>query len=215
MDRLMGVDEVVMGELDTMSDHDTKTDNWHLDVTYSPSPPAFAVNRCLVAPPAGGDTMWANLISRSRRCGRRSRERLVGLFTERTPSARCCCACGPRSTARRQPRSVENRHCGCAGRSCAVTRRRAVDSSLFCVDTTTPIAGMHPAESDAILGVLKQHCANPNFTCRWRWTPGDVVVWDERCTSHLAVRDPWAGPRSMRRVLVEGEPAIAGGAPGS
>ena len=70
---------------------------------------------------------------------------------------------------------------------------------------------MHPRESAAILEVLRQHCANPNLTCRWHWHLGDVVVWDERCTSHYAVRDPWAGPRSMGRVLVEGDRSIPGG----
>ena len=80
--------------------------------------------------------------------------------------------------------------------------------TLYCVSTSTPIVGMSADESDAILGVLQRHAANPNFTCRWRWTTGDVVVWDERCTSHFAVRDPWDGPRSMRRVLVEGDVPI-------
>ena len=69
-------------------------------------------------------------------------------------------------------------------------------------------AGMGDMESSAILSVLERHAQNPNFTCRWRWHEGDVVVWDERCTSHFAVRDPWDGPRSMRRVLVEGDAAI-------
>ena len=33
----------------------------------------------------------------------------------------------------------------------------------------------------------------------------DVIVWDERCTAHFAVRDPWPGRRVLHRVLVEGD----------
>jgi alpha-ketoglutarate-dependent taurine dioxygenase len=209
MDRLMGVDEVVIGELDTTNDHDTKTDNWHLDVTYSPSPPAFAVNRCLIAPPAGGDTMWANLHLALEALSAPFRERLVGLTTVHSVGEVLL-----RMRARTYGEAArEIWKANLCDVHQPIVRRHPETGrdALFCVDTTAPIAGMHPLESDAILGVLKQHCANPNFTCRWRWTPGDVVVWDERCTSHFAVRDPWAGPRSMRRVLVEGEPAIPGG----
>jgi taurine dioxygenase len=210
MDRLMGVDRVVIGELDTMSDHDTKTDNWHLDVTYSPRPPSFAVNRCLVAPPAGGDTMWANLHLALETLSAPFRERLVGLTTVHSV--------GEVLLRMRAQVYGEDARAIWKANLCNVEQpiiRRHPETgrdALFCVDTTSPIAGMHPAESAAILGVLKAHCANPNLTCRWRWHVGDVVVWDERCTSHYAVRDPWSGPRSMRRVLVEGDPAIAGGA---
>jgi alpha-ketoglutarate-dependent taurine dioxygenase len=213
MDRLMGVDKVVIGALDTTSDHDTKTDTWHLDVTYSPSPPAFAVNRCLVAPAAGGDTMWANLHLALETLSAPFRERLAGLTTVHSVGEILL-----RERAKVYGDAArEVWSSNLCGVHQPIVRRHpeTARDALFCVDTTSPIAGMHPAESNAILGVLKQHCANPNFTCRWRWTPGDVVVWDERCTSHLAVRDPWAGPRSMRRVLVEGEPAIPGGAAGT
>lgn len=208
MDRLMGVDKVVIGELETTSDHDTKTDTWHLDVTYSPNPPSFAVNRCLVAPPAGGDTMWANLHLALDTLSAPFRERLVGLTTVHSVAEVLL-----RLRAQQYGESArEIWQANLCDVHQPIVRRHPETGrdALFCVDTTSPIAGMHPLESAAILGLLKQHCANPNLTCRWRWRAGDVVVWDERCTSHYAVRDPWEGQRSMRRVLVEGGPAIPG-----
>lgn len=36
-----------------------------------------------------------------------------------------------------------------------------------------------------------------------------VVIWDERCTAHFAVRDPWEGDRVLRRLLVEGDRPVA------
>ncbi|MCY3960949.1 MAG: TauD/TfdA family dioxygenase, partial [bacterium] len=52
---------------------------------------------------------------------------------------------------------------------------------------------------------VTEHATNPSVTCRWRWRNGDVVIWDERCTAHFAVRDPWEGERVLRRLLVEGD----------
>ena len=209
MDRLMGVNETVIGELDTTKDHDTKTDTWHLDVTYSPSPPSFAVNRCLIAPSAGGDTMWANLHLALDALSAPFRQMLVGLETLNSIGEVLL-----RTRAKvygEAAREVWKANL-CDVHQPIIRRHPETGrDGLFCVDATSPIVGMTPEESSAILRVLKTHCANPNFSCRWRWNEGDVVVWDERCTSHYAVRDPWDGPRSMRRVLVEGDPPIAGG----
>jgi taurine dioxygenase len=33
---------------------------WHSDLSYLPEPPSFTILHCLEAPPAGGDTIWAN-----------------------------------------------------------------------------------------------------------------------------------------------------------
>jgi taurine dioxygenase len=45
----------------------------------------------------------------------------------------------------------------------------------------------------------------PEFTCRFRWTPGAVIIWDNRATYHYALNDYPGWDRSMRRVQIEGE----------
>ena len=51
------------------------------------------------------------------------------------------------------------------------------------------IVGLPPRESDATLRFLHEHCAQPQFGYRHAWTPGDLVIWDNRCTNHTAVQD--------------------------
>jgi taurine dioxygenase len=41
-------------------------------------------------------------------------------------------------------------------------------------------------ESVAILRDLLPHATGPEFALAWAWQPGDVVVWDNRCTIHAA-----------------------------
>ena len=45
----------------------------------------------------------------------------------------------------------------------------------------------------------------PALTCRVRWTPGTLVIWDNRCTQHHALWDYYPLDRHGYRVSVLGE----------
>ena len=55
------------------------------------------------------------------------------------------------------------------------------------------------AESDALLAHLYSFSEQPQFQCRYRWEPGGVGIWDNRCTQHYAVND-YDEPRVIQRV---------------
>ena len=65
--------------------------------------------------------------------------------------------------------------------------------------------GMTEEESAPLLEFLFRHAERPEFTCRFRWAPGSVAFWDNRCTHHIALND--AGPffRHVRRVQIAGD----------
>ena len=44
---------------------------------------------------------------------------------------------------------------------------------------------------------------------RWRWTEGDVAIWDNRATQHYAIDDYGDQPRVMRRVTVDGDVPVS------
>lgn len=75
---------------------------------------------------------------------------------------------------------------------------------------TTHIAGMTHAESQAILQPLFAHAVRPEFTYRHRWQPHDLIMWDNRCAMHQALRDRLPGAhRHMHRTTILGEPSGA------
>jgi taurine dioxygenase len=72
------------------------------------------------------------------------------------------------------------------------------------------VVGMEPEESTGLLDWLRTRIEDPNLQVRWRWTEGDVAIWDERCTNHRALSDHHPQHRHMRRCTIDGETPAAG-----
>jgi taurine dioxygenase len=64
--------------------------------------------------------------------------------------------------------------------------------------------GQTVAESQPLLDFLYAQAIRPEFTCRFRWRPGSIAFWDNRCTQHIAVNDVHDQVRSMRRTQIAG-----------
>jgi taurine dioxygenase len=64
--------------------------------------------------------------------------------------------------------------------------------------------GMTEEESKPIIGFLMEHAARPEFTCRVRWAPGTLLLWDNPCLLHTAINDYPGKRRVVYRTLVEG-----------
>ena len=71
-------------------------------------------------------------------------------------------------------------------RTHAGTGRRALFVNPHFTDS---FAGMTKAESAPLLDWLAEHSTRPENVYRHRWAVGDVLMWDNRCTMHYAVRD--------------------------
>lgn len=82
------------------------------------------------------------------------------------------------------------------------TKRRALYISGPYV---THISGLSPAESRAILDFLYRHIETNEFVYRHKWQRRDLVLWDNRCTQHLAVADYFPRERLMHRLNIAGE----------
>ncbi len=69
------------------------------------------------------------------------------------------------------------------------------------------IAGMPPAEGEALVAEINRLATRPAFVYRHVWRVGDLVVWDNRCTLHSATPfDAATERRVIRRTTVLGQP---------
>lgn len=67
---------------------------------------------------------------------------------------------------------------------------------------TRDIVGLDGAESDELLGFLFEHCERPEFVYAHRWSPDDLVIWDNRCVNHARTDFPASETRLLRRYTV-------------
>jgi taurine dioxygenase len=70
------------------------------------------------------------------------------------------------------------------------------------------IVGMPREESTVLLEALFDHQEQPQFIYEHRWTPGDVLIWDNRCVNHARTDFDASELRKLRRVVVETEVAL-------
>jgi taurine dioxygenase len=66
------------------------------------------------------------------------------------------------------------------------------------------IDGMPEDESDALLNLLFDHCEKQEFVYSHVWRKGDLIVWDNRCSSHARTDFPSDQRRLLLRTTVKG-----------
>lgn len=77
---------------------------------------------------------------------------------------------------------------------------------LFLGDHAESIVGMPYDEGRQLIDELNRLAIHPDLTWEHRWTPGQLIVWDNRCTMHRATPyDPVTQVRVVRRCTVLGE----------
>jgi taurine dioxygenase len=180
-------------------EHPPFQDRWHTDVSWDVTPPVYGTLRAIDLPPKGGDTIWASMYAAYDALSTVMKGLLDGLDAHHTMGASrsFISKAGPELVARTLEafpgavHPVVGTH--------PVTGRRYLNVNA---EFTQSIVGMEPDESDALLGFLTTHAAQPNFQMRHSWAVGEVAIWDERTTQHFAVADYMPARREMGRVAV-------------
>ena len=71
------------------------------------------------------------------------------------------------------------------------------------------IEGLTEQESEDIIATISEHIDRPEHHYHHKWTPGDLVMWDNLCTCHARTDFSPSETRLMRRCTVAGEPVVA------
>jgi taurine dioxygenase len=69
---------------------------------------------------------------------------------------------------------------------------------------TVGVEGMSTAESGPLLEAVFDHAEKPDFVYAHKWRVGDIVLWDNRCSSHARTDFPAEERRLMLRTTVKG-----------
>ena len=177
---------------------------WHSDTAYLEEPPMGTMLLARELPPAGGDTLFASMYLAYESLSEGMRRVLEGLTA--INSSLKADASATREDRRGSdgrddaPEVLEARHP--VVRTHPETGRRAL---FVNVGHTTRFSGMTEAESAPVLEFLFEHLRRPEFCCRFRWQPGSLALWDNRCVQHYPVNDYHGYRRVMHRITLKGD----------
>jgi len=197
------------------SEKDTRAfgNAWHSDQMFSPIPAKATMLYAQETPDAGGDTLYASLYKAYDALSDGMKAMLGGL---RTFNA------GDRMKVL-GGKSRRERYAGVLNETMQV-----VDPGDVQTDSFHPLIRTHPEtgrkalfigahtqhfeamtfeESAPLMDMLMRHIRRPEFTCRFRWRPGSIAIWDNRCCQHYAVNDYDGKRRRMHRITIAGEEA--------
>jgi taurine dioxygenase len=181
---------------------------WHTDTVYLDRPSLGSALYAKEVPAAGGDTLFANGYRAYEALSDGMRAMLDGLTGVHSAALK---STGGRAARMGQQTSMSGQNIEQADtlegehplvRTHPETGRKALYVSA---NHTVRFKGMTEEESAPLIRFLLDHATRPEFTCRFRWTPGALALWDNRCTQHYALNDYDGARRRMHRVTVEGE----------
>jgi len=181
---------------------------WHSDTAYMEAPALGTILHGLEVPDVGGDTLFANTALAYRALSeglKRTLANLRGINSSDAGyqggrAAGMARIDGMKASYRSDSGGYEAEH------PVVRTHPETGEKSLYLSRAhTVRFVGMTAEESRLLIESLAAHITRPEFTCRFRWTPGAVALWDNRTTQHCALNDYHGKRRRMRRVTLKGE----------
>lgn len=157
---------------------------WHTDATFKERPPAASMIVAKAVPARGGDTLWLDTY--------RAFEALAPPIKTLARSL---------TAAHGHPGiTVINSH------PVVRTHPRTGREALWINrGWTTGLVDVPSRQVRPLLEFFFDTMEQPEYTCRWSWSEGDVAVWDNRCTMHYALRDFGDEYREIHRITVAGD----------
>jgi alpha-ketoglutarate-dependent 2,4-dichlorophenoxyacetate dioxygenase len=180
---------------------------WHHDSSFKPIPARASLLSARQIPSAGGNTEFAFMRGAFAALDAAEQARLRGMVALHDFGW---------SRSRVDPALVSDaektQHP--AVRQAVVLEENPYGPALYLGAHARSIDGMGEAESRALIDRLMAHATEDRFIYSHRWSPGDLLIWDNRAVLHRAT--PFASTterRHMVRTTVAGQrPTIAAAA---
>ncbi len=174
--------------------------SWHTDDSYFAEPAKATMLHGIAIPSAGGGTEFTDMAAAYDALDDATKECIDGLRAVHGYDT-------PRATQRAEARTAEE-----AAETPDVvhplvrthdeTGRKALYINPNRLDR---IEGLERAESDDRLDRLAAHADDPRFQYLHVWSPGDIIIWDNRRLMHRVHLDhPMGETRTLHRILLKG-----------
>lgn len=184
---------------------------WHTDQMFNPCPAKATMLYAKETPDCGGDTLFANMYLAYEALSDGMKQFIGNVKTFNTGdkfkhvggrSRSDRYGTGSKMGAKvKDPGNLVTEAAHPLVRTHPETGRK----SLYIGSHTQNLDGFSQEEAAPIIKFLREHATRPEFTCRFRWAPGSMAIWDNRCAQHQAISDYQGQRRHMHRITISGD----------
>jgi taurine dioxygenase len=180
---------------------------WHTDHSYDTAPAMGSILYAREVPPDGGDTLFASMYQAYDALSDGLKTTLEGLRA--IHSDEHVFGAKGYNAQKTEGGRIGNTHMtkGEVSHPVVIRHPESGRKALYVNSAfTLRFDGWSVEDSRPLLDYLYRHAVRPEFTCRFRWAPGSLAFWDNRCTWHYAANDYYGERRLMHRITVAGTP---------
>lgn len=175
-----------------------RNDFWHSDISFGTKPPLGSILYSIKITEGRADTMFCNMYDAYEGLSDGLRA-MLDTMTAMHSAEKLVQEVPNRLSVDVAPAAVEHP----VVRTHVGTGRKALYVNPH---YTLNFKGWTPQESEPLLDMLIDRATRPENIYRHQWRVGDVLMWDNRCTMHYAVRDyDDTMPRLMHRTTAAGD----------
>ena len=182
--------------------------DWHSDFSFLEAPPSASMLYAEQVPRVGGDTLWIDMVQALQALPRHQRDLLQGRKAIHCGTPYGVAHAPAEDTQFKGSIEIErnNPQADQETRHPAICRHPDSGESMLFINPTytTRIEGLEAQQSNELLQDLYRHCTRPEFSCRFKWQPHSIALWDNRSTMHYAVNDYDGQRRCLYRTTIAG-----------
>ncbi|GAA5236852.1 TauD/TfdA family dioxygenase [Verticiella sediminum] len=166
---------------------------WHSDSSFQNPPARYSMLHAVVVPPKGGTTEFADMRAAYDGLSDDLKQEIDGLLAEhfvlhsRVMLGDTGYSAEKAAALPRVLWPIVRTHDGSGRRH------------LFIGAHAAQVEGMTVPEGRLLLSDLLEHATQREFVYEHAWQPGDLVIWDNRCTLHRGRRYDFSQRRELRR----------------
>lgn len=182
-----------------------RADSWHTDISFIDDYPKASILRSVVAPAVGGNTVWANTTAAYNDLPEELKTLADSLRAIHSNNFDYAAKVSVPKEALEKYKNYFNSTEYETEHPLVRVHPETGEKTLLLGHFFKSFVGYSSSESRRLFDLFQSYVEKLENIVSWRWSAGDVAIWDNRATQHRAINDYGDQHRVVRRVTLEGD----------